>query len=153
MTNDEYRKIQAINYSALKVGRTSLPHMHAIITGTAERFESDSLSLGTLLHEAMQLGAGWSAGFAIRPDGIDRRTRIGKEAYAAWLNTLPADAKIVDSGDAATIAKVEAMRQAINTHQVARTLAALPGESEVTLVDGNRKACVDRLTEIGRAHV
>lgn len=145
MTNEEYAQIHAINYSALKVGRTSLPRMHAVVTGTAAKSESDSLNLGTLLHEAMQHGSGWSDRYAVRPEGIDRRTKIGREAYAAWLQSLPADAQIVEDGS--QIQLVEQMRQAILDHRIGRLLATAAGQSELMLVHGDRKCRVDRLTD------
>lgn len=145
MTNEEYAQIHAINYSALKVGRTSLPRMHAVVTGTAAKSESDSLNLGTLLHEAMQNGLAWQDRYAVRPEGIDRRTKDGKAAYAAWLQSLPADAQIVEDGS--QIQLVEQMRQAILDHRVGRLLATAAGQSELMLVHGDRKCRVDRLTD------
>ena len=145
MTNEEYAQIHAVNYSALKVGRTSLPRMHAVVTGTAARTDTDSLNLGNLLHEAMQVGDGWSDRYAIRPEGIDRRTKDGKATYAAWLSSLGPGAEIVE--DRSTIELVEAMRRSIMSHRVAALLASQPGESEVMLATGDRKCRIDRLTD------
>ena len=146
MTDDEYRSIHAINYSALRVGRTSLPRMHQIVTGTAPAEESAALATGTLLHDAMQHGDGWADRYAVRPDGIDRRTKAGKEAYAAWLATLPTDAKILESAsDVAAVEAVDVMRRSIMSHPLARALATCTGESEVQIVDGGRKCRIDKI--------
>lgn len=150
MTNDEYDRIQAINYSALRVGRTSIPRMHAMLTGQLPAFESASLAMGTMLHAAMQHGNDWTKAYAIRPDGIDRRTKAGKDAYAAWLATVPAGATILESAsDASAVLLVEEMRRSIMSHPLGRTLATHPGESEVMIAMHGRKCRIDKVCRLG----
>lgn len=150
MTNDEYERIQAINYSALRVGRTSIPRMHAVLTGQVPAFESASLAMGTMLHAAMQNGNDWTKAYAIRPEGIDRRTKAGKDAYAAWLATVPVGATILESAtDASTVLLVEEMRRSIMSHTLGRTLATHTGESEVMIALYGRKCRIDKVCRLG----
>lgn len=141
-----YESIQAINYSALRLGRTSLPRMHEVVMGTMPSDTSPALAVGTLLHEAMQHGDGWAKRYAVRPEGIDRRTKAGKEAYAQWLATLPEGAKVLESAtEANAVITVDEMRRSILSHPVASMLARVPGETEVQLVCVDRKARLDKV--------
>lgn len=141
-----YESIRAINYSALRQGRTSLPRMHAIVTGTMPEESSPALAVGTLLHEAMQHGDGWAKRYAVRPEGIDRRTKAGKEAFAQWLATLPDGAEVLESAtEANAVVTVDEMRRSILSHPVGSLLARTPGESEVQLVCVDRKARLDKV--------
>lgn len=145
-TEHQYRSIHAINYSALRQGRTSMPKMHAVVTGTAPAELSPALAIGTLLHEAMQHGDGWAKRYAVRPEGIDRRTKAGKEAFAQWIDTLPKDAKVLESAtEANAVVTVDEMRRSILSHPVGSLLARTPGESEVQLIADGRKARLDKV--------
>lgn len=146
MTNDEYAAVHAINYSALRLGRTSLPRMHALITGTLDRIETDALTLGSMLHQAMDEGDGWSDRYALRPEGIDRRTKAGKEAYAAWVANLRPDAVVMESASQVdAVVTAGRMRQSILSHPLGRGLATAAGPSEVMIVRGERKCRIDKV--------
>ena len=141
----EYEAIQAVNFSAVKHGRTSLPKMHAALCGLV-RFESKETSLGSLLHDAMRVGDGWDARYAMRPEGIDRRTKAGKEAWETWTDTLPPDAIIIE--DAITAKELERCREmvaSLNTVEYVRRVLIRPGMAELVLHANGRKAMLDRL--------
>lgn len=146
MNRTEYDTVTAINYSSLKHGRTSLPRMHAALTGGLDQSDSDALALGSMFHTAMQNGAGWADKFCIRPEGIDRRTKDGKAQWAAWIESLPAGATIVESAsDVATIELVNRMRASILSHPVAGMLATAAGAVEHAIVTDGRKGMIDKL--------
>jgi len=141
----EYDAIQAVNFSAVKHGRTSLPKMHAALCGMV-RFESKETSLGSLLHDAMRVGDGWDARYAVRPEGIDRRTKAGKEAWETWTGTLPPDAIIIE--DASTAKELDRCREmvaSLNTVEYVRRVLIRPGMAELVLNANGRKAMLDRL--------
>jgi hypothetical protein len=145
----EYRATQAINYSALKLGRTSLPRMHACITGTLDQTESEAMGLGTMLHQAMAIGDGWADRYAIRPEGIDRRTKEGKDRWAAWLASLPPGAEILETpSQVEAVTTADRMRSAIMRHPLGHVLATSNGESEVAIVHDGRKARLDKVVRM-----
>ncbi len=74
MTHDEYRSINALNASAIKVGRVSMLHMrHAITHPTTA---TDAMKLGTLIHCAV-----------LEPGELDSRYVVwegGRRAGKEW---------------------------------------------------------------------
>jgi exodeoxyribonuclease VIII len=141
----DYDQIKAVNFSAVKHGRTSLPKMHAALCGLLS-FESRQTSLGSMLHDAMRVGDGWDARYAVRPEGIDRRTKAGKEAWETWTGTLPPDAIIVE--DATTrndLDRCRAIVASLQTVEYVRRILIRPGMAELVLQADGRKAMIDRL--------
>lgn len=87
-----------------------------------------AMRLGSALHTHVLELHKWDEEYAIAPDGIDRRTKVGKEAWAAF--EAEAKGKTTLSRDEADV--VMHMGRAIHGHPAAAMLLNLPGEAETT---------------------
>jgi hypothetical protein len=87
-----------------------------------------AMRLGSALHTHVLELHRWDEDYAVAPDGIDRRTKIGKESWAAF----EADAKgktVLSREDADHVMH---MGRSILSHPAAAMLLNLPGEAETT---------------------
>lgn len=94
---DQYVKENAVNASALRAGRRSMQHMHAVMHGE-HKAPTPAMLLGTALHTAVLEPLRFTR-CACVPPAVDRRTKAGKEAYQQWLDTTGPDAIILDLED------------------------------------------------------
>lgn len=83
-TRDEYTKITALNYSGMKELLRSPLHYKSSLTRPQD--ESKALRVGSMVHLAVLQPDLW--GNYIQGPECDRRTKEGKEMYAAFLGAL-----------------------------------------------------------------
>ena len=126
-----YRAAEAISASDLKwiLPPRTPAHYHAYKTGQIKREETRALVIGTLCHLAVLEPDKLATAFALRPDGLDLRTKDGK----AWKEAQ-GDKPILDGEEAAML---DGMSAAVAAHPVARQL--LEGSKrEVSLFSDHR---------------
>ncbi len=111
---ETFRRRAALYYKKY-VTREILPEP----AGTAFRFGSAS-------HTMVLEPATWADRYAIKPDGIDRRTKDGKAAYAEFEATAQGKT-IIDQEEAASVTE---LTQAVRNHPLASQLLA-QGEPEL----------------------
>lgn len=114
-----YHAHPAIGSSALRAILRSPLHYHAeYVARTAPREETPAMRLGTLTHAAVLEPARWDMEYALYPEGIDRRTKDGKAAWAAFCERS-AGKTVVTYAEASA---VEGMRSAVHAHPAAAHL-------------------------------
>lgn len=85
MTSGIYHAHPALSHSRLKLmGRSPAHFLHHI---TAERETSEALDFGKLFHASILEPETVEHEFAVLPDSIDRRTKVGKAEYAAFIES------------------------------------------------------------------
>jgi len=97
---ENYAAVPAANWSSLKELRKSALHYKYALENSKK--ETPSLLLGRAVHAAILEPETWHDAFAVRPDGIDRRTKTGKEDYA--LFEAQSHGKAILTEDAKTLA-------------------------------------------------
>lgn len=111
---DDYASISGLNYSGAKHLLRSPAHYQASLT--EESKDSPALKFGRLVHTATLLPAEFRSKVAVTPEGIDRRTKSGKEAYETFISGLLPDTEVVDADTHAHIVDVaESAKQALAT--------------------------------------
>jgi len=105
MSNAEYHALPDLGNSGLSALAKSPAHYHALYLAEdrPERITSDAFSAGTLAHCAILEPLALSQRYAVRPDGIDLRTKEGK----AWAAALDPSLEVITGYQMTT-----AMRQA-----------------------------------------
>lgn len=96
------------------------------VTGVLAKEPTDEMNLGTALHYATLEPEKFSDEIAVAPEGIDRRTKVGKEAWAEFEDTSAG--KIILSADQA--GRCKAMADAILGHKEARNAIQFMGKVE-----------------------
>jgi hypothetical protein len=89
---------------------------------------SPQMRLGTALHTHVLELSRWDEEIAVAPGDINRRTKEGREQWAAF--EADAAGKTVITADDA--AQVQAMARAVFRHPAAAMLLGLPGKAETT---------------------
>jgi exodeoxyribonuclease VIII len=122
MDAEHYRQAEGISASDVKwiLPPKTPAHYHAYKSGLIKREESRALVIGTLCHLAVLEPDKMATAFAVRPEGIDLRTKEGKSWKEAQGETL-----IIDSTEAAMLA---GMRDSVAAHS-----------SAVKFLDGSKK--------------
>lgn len=87
-----------------------------------------AMRLGTALHTYVLELSRWDEQIAVAPDDINRRTKEGREQWAAF--EAAAKRKTVITADDAE--QVQAMSRAVFRHPAAAMLLGLPGKAETT---------------------
>ena len=82
ITAAEYHAINANSASLLKAARKGAPHLRRYLEGT-QTF-GPAVALGTAAHPMLLTPADFYDEIAVAPD-VNRRTKAGREEYAAWL--------------------------------------------------------------------
>lgn len=137
MTAAEYHALDAISASLLKAARKGAPHLARYRSG--EQTFGPAVALGTAAHSMILTPADFDAEIAVAPD-VNRRTKEGKAAHAAWLETV-GDRTVI------TAEQHEAARriaEAVAAHPLASDLLS-DCETEVTLVWDGCKARIDAI--------
>ena len=93
-----YDGIQALNYSGSKELLKSPAHYQAYLH--KEREETKALRMGSLIHCAVLQPELLNAKFITAPE-VDRRTKEGKEAYAAFQTSLQPGMTVVSAEESA----------------------------------------------------
>lgn len=123
-----YHATDAISHSKLEVfRRRPALYKKRFIDKTVDREETAALVVGNALHCAVLEPGQYAHRYAIRPDGIDRRTKDGKAQWEAFC-AAHTGKTILDSDDAKVI---ENMAGAIAGNPTAAALLT-GGEAEVT---------------------
>ena len=124
-----YHAAEAVSHSKLEVFRKR-PALYKkqFIDKTIEREESQAFVIGSALHcIALEGDETYNSRYAVRPDGIDRRTKEGKAAWEVFC-AQNAGKQILTTED---VKLVTAMNGAISAHPIASKLLT-GGQSEVT---------------------
>lgn len=84
LSNDAYHKLQALSSSGINLLLRSPLHFwdRRINPDGEGEGESDALTEGSAIHTYILEPAQFAARFMLIPDGIDRRTKVGKAAWA-----------------------------------------------------------------------
>jgi exodeoxyribonuclease VIII len=128
---DAYRAKEGISASDLKwiLPPRTPAHYHAYKTGQIKREETRALVIGTLCHLAVLEPERLASAFALKPQGLDLRTKEGK-LWKESVGTLP----VIDADEAAML---EGMTKSVQAHPAAA--AILNGSKrEVSLFDTHR---------------
>ena len=130
LENAEYHRHSAVSKSHLdQVARSPLHFWARYID--PNRFDPEptpAMLLGTAVHTHILELREWDARYIAAPEGIDRRTKAGKESWAAF-EAAAAGRTVISRADAE---QVMAMGRAVHSHPAAATLLALPGKAETT---------------------
>lgn len=123
MSDAEYRKLDAVNYSSLKEGRKSIAHMAWAVSHPEP--PKDSMRIGTALHAMLLEPTRAKELVAIAPT-VNRRTNAGKDAEAAFYKANEGKC-IIDEAEAET---VRHMFRAVMSNPTARRLVKTDGLTE-----------------------
>lgn len=128
MQNAEYHAHPAISKSGLDLIDRSPSHY---IAGKSEpRKETPALTYGRRCHTAILESDAFDSRYAVAPSGIDRKTKIGKEAWEAFTAET-AGREIITAED---LEKLAYIRASIIAHPVAEELLDPgSGRSEVSV--------------------
>jgi hypothetical protein len=143
-----YRNTEGISASDIKwiLPPRTPAHYHAYKTGLIKREETRALVLGTLCHLAVLEPEQLPTAFAVRPAGLDFRTKDGK----AWRDAQ-GDKPILDETEAAML---DGMSKSVAAHPAAAAL--LDGaQREVSLFKEHRTGLrlKGRLDVLGNGYV
>ena len=129
MDNAAYHAHPAVSKSHLDlIARSPLHYWARYLDPDRKPVEpTPAMRLGTALHTHVLELDRWDQEIAVAP-ACDRRTKAGKEAYAAFQDA--AAGKTVISADDAE--QVQAMARAVFRHPGATMLLGLPGKAETT---------------------
>lgn len=126
--SSDYHASDAISHSKLEVFRDRpLMYFKRFVAKSLPREESAAFAVGSALHCAVLEPCKYAEQFAVKPEGIDRRTNAGKAAWAQFC--AENDGKtVLDSDDAAGVRQ---MAESVFAHPLARELLTL-GVAELT---------------------
>lgn len=120
--NAVYHANPAISHSKLETfRRRPALYFRKYISRTIEREEpSSAFRFGSAAHSLVLEPGTWVDRYAIKPDGMDRRTKDGKEAFAKF-EAAAAGKTILDMDEVATVTK---LAEAVRNHPLASQLLA-----------------------------
>lgn len=116
MTEREYRAADGINKSTLWEMRRSPAHYKYSLENPPE--DTPALRFGRALHSAILTPSAFKREVVVAPE-INQRTKAGKEEYAAWLSSVPADATIL------TPAEMQTLKDMVNAYKGSSEARAL----------------------------
>jgi len=121
-TNQQYHANSAVSHSKLEVfrRRPQLYYRRYIAKTITPEPASAALRVGSALHCSVLEPDNWPTHFAIKPEGIDRRTKDGKEKWAQF-EAENIGRTIIDQDEAA---QVLAMQTAVRQNETAAILLA-----------------------------
>ena len=130
MENADYHRHWAVSKSGLdQIAKSPLHYWARFLDPDRVWPEpTPSMRLGTALHTHVLELSKWDNQIAVAPGDINRRTKEGREQWAAF--EAAAKRKTVITADDA--AQVMAMGRAIMRHPAAAMLLGLPGKAETT---------------------
>lgn len=101
-TKDYHADTSAISASGLKLFARSPAHYYAayLDPNREERKPTAAMKLGTATHCAILEPDRFNAEYAVMPEGLDRRTTVGKQAYA---DLLASGAEILSADEMAQV--------------------------------------------------
>ena len=150
LTFAQYRAISGVNWSSLKHYAKSPAHYRSALENPQP--PSDDLRMGSALHALLLEGAeALAERFAVSPEGLNRRTKEGKESWAAFAaENRDKDIISVEQADA-----IRLMAAAVAAHPAAARLLACCREREVSIRwedPATGMACKARLDGLDREH-
>jgi len=130
MENDAYHAHPAISKSGLDLIARSPLHFWAryLDPNRVPTEPTAAMRLGTAVHTHVLELHQWQQRYITAPEGIDRRYKVGKEAWAAF--EAQSEGRTVISREDADL--VMAMGRAVFGHPAAAMLLGLPGKAETT---------------------
>lgn len=130
MENADYHAHPAISKSHLDlIARSPLHYWARYIDPKRVVPEpTPAMRIGSAVHTHVLELHKWDAEYIVAPDGLDRRTKAGKEAWAAF--EAEANGRTVLSREDADL--VMHMGRAVLSHPAAAMLLAMAGEAETT---------------------
>lgn len=141
MSNAEYHSQTAISSSGIKVfNRSPLHYWNEYINPAREHKEaSASMNLGSLVHTLFLEPHQFDAEYAQVPEGIDKRTKAGKEAFAAF--EAESQGKCIITADQLSTAR--AMAAQLEAHPVTHVLDGHDGLVEASIFYADPQTGVD----------
>ena len=103
MTEQEYRSAAGVNKSTLWNMRKSPAHYKYYLEHNQE--DTAAMKIGRAVHAAVLTPTAYKREFAILPEGIDRRTKAGKEQYEEFI-TAAEGKEIITAQDAEMIKQI-----------------------------------------------
>lgn len=103
MTEREYREAEGVNKSTLWNLQKSPAHYKFFLENPAE--DKAAFQFGRAVHAAVLQPKAYKRDFAVIPEGIDRRTKAGKEAYEAFLREAEGR-EIISAEDAEKVKRI-----------------------------------------------
>lgn len=85
MTEKEYRAAEGVNKSTLWNMTRSPAHYKYYLDNPTE--DTQSFRFGRAVHAAILTPTAYKRDFAIMPDGLDKRTKTGRELYSGFIKT------------------------------------------------------------------
>lgn len=130
LENAEYHRHSAVSKSHLdQIARSPLHYWARYVDpNRIEPEPTAAMQLGTALHTHVLELDQWDKRYITAPEGIDRRTKVGKEAWAQF-EADAAGRTVISRIDAE---KVMAMGRSILSHPAAAMLLQWPGKAETT---------------------
>lgn len=130
LENADYHRHPAVSKSHLdQIARSPLHYWARYVDpNRVDPEPTAAMQLGTALHTHVLELDQWDARYITAPEGIDRRTKAGKEAWAQF-EADAAGRTVISRADAE---KVMAMGRSILSHPAAAMLLQWPGKAETT---------------------
>lgn len=121
-SSETYHANPAVSHSKLETfrRRPALYHRKYILKSIAQPEPSSAFRLGSAAHCAVLEPKEFSSRYIVRPQGIDRRTKDGKEAWMKFENDN-AGKTVMDCDEMATVLQLEG---AVRAHPLAAELLA-----------------------------
>jgi hypothetical protein len=116
LTVEQYDALPHVNWSTVKLLQTSPKLMR--YRSAHPRPDTASLALGRAIHCAVLEPDRWVCDYAHRPDFGDLRTKVGRAARDAWVDTLPASTTVL-SADVHNLAELVAGEVHAHPHALA----------------------------------
>ena len=128
-TNEQYHANEAISHSKLELfRRRPISYYRQFIAKTVARPETtEAFRIGSAAHCAVLEPATFWDRYALRPDGIDRRTKDGKAAFAEF-EAANVGKTVITQDEAGA---VQEMKAAVQLHPLASQLLAA-GQPELS---------------------
>ena len=121
-TNEQYHANEAISHSKLELfRRRPISYYRRFVAKTVARPDTtEAFRLGSAAHCAVLEPDAFWARYALRPEGIDRRTKVGKEEFARF-ESENIGKTVIDQGEAGSVRE---MAVAVQHHPLASQLLA-----------------------------
>lgn len=126
----DYHRHSAVSKSHLdQVARSPLHYWARYLDpNRVEQEPTPAMAIGSAVHTHILELDQWDSRYVTAPEGIDRRTKAGKEAWAAF-EAEAASRTVISKPDAEL---VQRMGQAVYAHPAAAFLLQRPGQAEQT---------------------
>jgi len=130
MDNTAYHAHPAISKSHLdQVARSPLHYWAAFLDQARQPREATAaMAIGSALHTHVLELDQWDARYVTAPEGIDRRTKMGKAEWEVFT-TASTGRTVLTKGDADLVMR---MGRSVFGHPAAAMLLGLPGKAETT---------------------